>query len=152
MLEFTISSQLGIPPARLWSRFSMNWVNWELSPLLRMTIPGKWRFLPLADWDTGRPLFKSWILLFGMIPVDRHAFYLAGLHQGTGFHEHSSSLINRQWNHTRTIAPAGRGCILTDCVAVEGRFAFLTRRLFPLYQRIFNHRHRRLRDRYPIMN
>ena len=149
MLEFTISSTLNIPPARLWELLSMNGVNWELAPVIRMTVSGKWRFLPLAEWEPGHPLFKSWILLFGLIPVDRHTMCLAGLHQGVGFHEHSFSIINRQWNHTRTIAPSGRGCVLTDCVAVEGRMPFLTRCLFPIYQRIFHHRHRRLQNRYP---
>jgi ligand-binding SRPBCC domain-containing protein len=148
MLEFTIQSKLNAAPDKLWDNLSMDAVNQELWPLVKMTVPEAWRHRPIARWETGRLLLKSWILLFGFIPVDRHSFYLAEIQSGIKFRERSYSWMNREWNHTRTIAKTGPGCIVTDHIEVAGRIPLLTRFLFPVYKHIFRHRHRRLLQKF----
>ena len=66
----------------------MTGVNYELHPFIRMTTRERG---PLPAEVDGNVIFKSWLLLFGVVPLDRHALALAGVHQGVGFVEESSS-------------------------------------------------------------
>lgn len=132
----------------VWASTSMNSVNWELSPFVRMTAPREWRDYPPERWETGRLLFRSWVLLLGVLPVDRHSFRLKHIHAGEGFQENSSSWLNREWNHERKLLPAEGGCRVIDHVSVVGRFPLLTALLMPVYRFVFRHRHARLRKKY----
>jgi hypothetical protein len=148
MREFKITSELAIDPEAFWSACSMKSVNWELAPLVRMTSPTEWQNRPICKWVGGRDLFRSWILLFGFFPVDRHSFGLRETPQGLGFRESSSSWMNEEWNHERTILPSGHGCTVVDHVAFASRIPLVDACLSPVYQLIFRHRHRRLRKKY----
>jgi hypothetical protein len=148
MPEFTIQSNLNVDPNTFWAATSMQSVNWELAPIVRMTAPPEWTNCPLEQWEAGRDLFKSWVLLFGIIPVDRHSFRLREIIDGVGFRESSSSWINRRWNHDRTVVAREAGCTVTDHVAVAGRVPILRSCLMPVYKLVFRHRHRRLRRKY----
>ena len=55
---------------------TMSGVNAELRPLVRMTAPAPWATRPIFDWPEQKLLFTSWILLLGVLPIDRHAFSL----------------------------------------------------------------------------
>jgi hypothetical protein len=92
MREFNIKSDLAIEPSVFWSTTSMRSVNWELWPIVRMTSPKEWQNRPIDSWEGGVELFKSWILLFGLIPIDRHSFRLRNTPKGFRFNECSSSL------------------------------------------------------------
>lgn len=59
---------------RLLDGMTMEGVNAELWPLARMTALPKWRDRPILEWPTGQILFKSWVLLLGVLPIDRHVF------------------------------------------------------------------------------
>lgn len=69
---FEISSNLEISPEVVSELFTMKGVNRELSPLIRMTAPSEWSNKAIFEWPTGEVLFSSWILLFGILPIDRH--------------------------------------------------------------------------------
>ena len=148
MTEFSFRSDLTIEPSAFWSRMSMRAVNEELAPLVRMTVPAAWATCSLAQWQTGRVLFRSWILLFGIFPVDRQAVQMERIHDETGFLERSSSWMNRLWEHERTTEITPGGCVLVDRVKVLGRIPLAERLLTPTYKRIFEHRHQRLRALY----
>jgi hypothetical protein len=148
MPEFTVSSTLAVGPATLLEALTMESVNRELAPLVRMTAPPGWRRCAIGQWEAGRVLFSSWILLFGVVPIDRHTFRLERILPGEGFDEASSSWANRQWRHSRRIsAVPGRAeaCTVTDRVSVTGRLPWLTAVLMPTYRLVFRHRHARLR-------
>jgi hypothetical protein len=148
MKEFTIRSKLDVAPQAFWAATSMQSVNWELAPLVRMTAPPEWRDCALSQWQAGRPLFKSWILLFGILPVDLHSFRLEAIDPEGGFLEASSSWVNKAWRHERkTLAGAGQ-CTVVDHVRVLGRCAPLTALLMPVYKWVFRHRHARLRSKF----
>ena len=81
-------------------------INDELAPLLRMTVPRGLDRLDLHGLGPG-PLGRSWLLLFGLIPVDYDQLGLERIEPGRGFLERSTMLSQRLWEHERTIEPAG---------------------------------------------
>ncbi|NRF68219.1 hypothetical protein HLB44_14595 [Aquincola sp. S2] len=148
MPQFTMQSELAIAPDRFWSGMSMRAVNDELNPLVHMTAPPAWRDGPLEAWQTGRVLFRSWVLLFGWLPVDRHALQLQAIDPAGGFVEESTSWTHRRWRHERSTGATPRGCLLTDRVTVDSRVPGLAWALLPVYRAVFAHRHRRLLQGY----
>jgi hypothetical protein len=146
--SFEIRSDLAIEASEFWSKASLSSVNWELAPLVRLTSPPEWQHLPFADWRVGAELFQCWILLFGFLPIDRHMFRLRETSPEFGFREGSSSWINKEWNHDRTICAHERGCRVIDHVSVLSRVPVIAPLLMPIYRLIFRHRHRRLRQKY----
>ena len=154
MPGFEIESKLRVDVDSLANElFSMEAVNQELSPLVRMSVPSEWRNVPIRQWPCGEFLFKSWITLFGFLPVDLHFVRLSGVRE-TSFQETSSSLVNRHWNHERTISCRGNGSVrdngslIRDKVQYASRFSPLGYLLLPIYKWVFQHRHRRLKSKY----
>lgn len=146
--RFSRASDLGVAVDVMLATLTLNGVNAELSPLVRMTAPAAFAQRPLQEWPERQHLFNSWILLFGLLPVDRHAFYLHAVMPGKGFVETSSSTLNALWQHERTIIPLAAGCRVTDIVEYRCRLPLLGYLLKPLYKLVFWRRHRYLRSRY----
>ena len=142
------SSDLAVDVDVILATLTLNGVNAELSPLVRMTAPAAFAQRPLQEWPERQNLFISWILLLGVLPVDRHAFYLDSVTPGRGFVETSSSTLNALWQHERTIIPLAAGCRVTDVVEYRCRLPLLGYLLNPVYKLVFWHRHRYLRSRY----
>ncbi|MDC0661213.1 hypothetical protein [Marinobacter sp. SS21] len=145
---FNIESKLRVEASSL-SRdlFTMEAVNRELAPLLRMSAPDEWRQRPISSWPTGVRLFKSVISLFGLIPSDVHQFLFEEVGD-LGFRESSTSLMNKTWRHQRQIIPAGNAAIVRDTVEFSNRFRPMGVALKPVYERVFKRRHRYLRSTY----
>ena len=126
----------------------MEGVNAELRPLVRMTRPRR-----RARQDARRRrrsttvAFHSILLAFGVLPFDRHALRLVRVDPGRGFHERSTSLLQRRWDHVRTLVADGEGTLVTDRVTFEPRLG-PARLIAPLIEAIFRHRHRRLARRF----
>ena len=125
----------------------MEGVNEELMPLVRMTVPRRARGLTLADLKLGVHEHTSYLLAGGVIPFDAHFLCLEAIGERR-FLERSSSLLQRVWEHERTVIPAGDGCRVTDRVTFEPRLPGAARLGGPLVERIFRHRHRRLVGRF----
>jgi hypothetical protein len=126
-------------------------INHELRPLLRMTMPASLRGKTIEVVPLGEPLGRSWILLFGLVPVDYDNLGLAERGPGLRFLERSTMLSMNSWEHERTVTPAEDGCEITD------RLTFMLRRPLAavpgsdrlaraIVARLFAHRHRRLAD------
>lgn len=147
--EISVGSRLEAPPEVVWERvITADGVNDELRPLLRMTVPRGLEDFGIDDVELGRPLGRSWVLLFGFIPFDYDEICLERVESGHGFLERSRMLTQRSWEHERTIEPRDGGCELTDRVAWEPRLPLPGALLAPLIRAVFNHRHRRLRRRF----
>jgi hypothetical protein len=140
------ASTLAASPERVWrSVHTMNGVNAELSPWMRMTFPRGQGETPLEDAPLHTLLFQSWILLLG-IPVDRHALQLVEVEAVSGFVESSTSWTERHWVHARSLHPVGNmACRLEDRLVLTPRLPSLTPILVAIVTRVFRHRHRRLR-------
>lgn len=144
------SSFLPAPPQTVWDRIAtIEGINDEFAGLFRMTAPRDVREAGLGGVTVGRRICRSWILLFGVIPVDYDDITLVSLDPPHGFHERSPMLSNRLWEHRRTIADADGGCVLTDEIGYEPRIPLVPHAIAGrIYGAVFRLRHRRLRKRF----
>jgi hypothetical protein len=146
--EFSIGSLLRAEPEAVWERaMSAEGINAELGPLLRMTVPRGVESLDLHGLQPG-PLGRSWVLLFGLIPIDYDEIGLERIEPGRGFLERSRMLSQRLWEHERTIESAADGTTIVDRVAWEPRLPLPGRLLHPLFAAVFRHRHRQLQRHF----
>jgi ligand-binding SRPBCC domain-containing protein len=143
-----VSSLLEASPEAVWERISTpEGINDELRPWIRMTVPGG-RDLNLDSVEVGEPIGRSWVLAFGVLPVDYDEICLVELERGKGFLERSRMLSQRSWEHQRTLEPADGGTVVTDRISWEPRLPLPAGSLRPLFRAIFRHRHRRLRRNF----
>lgn len=132
-------------PEAVWERVtSFDGVNDELMPIARMTCPRELRRIDASVVPIGRPWFRSWILLFGVLPFDWDHLRIMAIEPGRGFHEDSTMLTQRRWVHRRTLDPAVGGTTVTDRIEFEPRLPLVGPALRMLFQAVFRHRHRRL--------
>lgn len=148
MPSFEIVSVLEVKADRLAKDLlTMEGVNYELSPWLQMSAPEEWQTKPIKHWPINRKLFKSWITLFGLIPVDLHAFKLIETNEN-GIKECSTSIINTYWKHERTILKFDTVSKVRDTLEFQPRLSWLAFILKPIYKSVFIHRHNKLKQRY----
>lgn len=146
MARSTLSfeSRLRASPERAWSwATSAAGILGELRPLARMTLPRGVGSILDVDVELGRPLARSWVLLFGVLPIDRSDLTLVELEEGRRFLERSPMLSMHLWQHERTIDPLPGGCRLTDRLTFEPRIGGPLAKW--LVTALFRHRHRVLR-------
>ncbi len=119
-----------------------------MSPLMRMTAPPGVTNLQALTFEPGKPIYRSWLLLFKFVPFDFSDFTLLEVEAGKGFVEQSTMGSMRLWRHVRRIDPSGNACILTDELTFEPRFAgFLANKIVRVF---FNHRHKQLRRHFGV--
>jgi ligand-binding SRPBCC domain-containing protein len=146
---FETSSRLAVDRERLWAEVStMQGVNFELAPWLRMSVPAEVRGKSLTDVRLGEVAFESWLLTLGFLPFDRHRLCLVEVEPGRGFVERSSSWLERIWQHERTLEAVAGGTEIRDRITFEPRIAVLTPVVGVIVARLFRHRHARLRSRF----
>ena len=144
-VTLTFESSLSVSRQQAWSwATSVAGITAELRPLLRMTVPQGISNILDVDVRLGRPLFRSWILLFCVLPIDRSALTLIELDDGYRFLEQSPMLSMKLWRHERTIEPRERGCTLTDRLEFQPRFAAGMTKWF--ITTVFTHRHEVIRQ------
>ena len=138
------TSNLKAGQSELWRWItSVEGISEEMSPLLRMTVPRGVTNLESLTIEIGRPMFRSWLLLFKVIPFDYSDFALEKVDPEVGFVEKSRMGSMRTWKHVRHISPCENGHRLTDELTFEPRFAgWLTNKIVTFF---FKHRHRQLK-------
>jgi hypothetical protein len=119
-----------------------------MRPYLRMTLPPGVEQLDPDNVEIGVPIGRSWILLFGLLPLDYDDVTLVRLEPGRGFLERSKMLSQRSWEHERTLEPVPAGCLVTDRVRWQPRLGLPGRPLRPVIGWFFRHRHKRLRRHF----
>lgn len=137
-------STLAADPETVWARItSFEHISEEMAPLLRMTVPKGVRDLATLSFQSGVPMFRSWICLGGWLPIDFSDLTLLSLTPGVGFVEQSRMASMRQWRHERTLTPVETGCRLRDTLIFQPRLGgFL---LVAFVKLFFTHRHNRLK-------
>ena len=141
-LEFR--SELRVSRDEAWNWItSFKGISAELWPVLRMSKPRSVQSVNDVSIEPGQPLFRSQIYLFGILPVDYSYLTLLEFQEGVGFIEQSPMGSMRLWRHERHIAEAKQGCIVTDTLTFEPRFA--ARLSTWAVKRLFTHRHAVLR-------
>jgi hypothetical protein len=137
-------SELSVTPERAWQwATSVKGIRAELHPILDMTAPGGVESSSEVNVELGKPLGRSWVLLFRVIPIDVTEVTLVELEPGHRFLERSPMASMRLWQHERIITPTASGSRLVDNLTFEPRvLGPLVRRLV---QAVFDNRHRVLR-------
>lgn len=143
--QFDISTQLRASPEAVWRHaISPAGVNREFRPLLRMTFPSN--LSDITDgWQPGRTLFRSWLLLLAVLPIEYDDFALVEVERGRRFLERSSLLTQRLWEHERVIEPMDGGCRITDRIRFTPRVPWLGAIFAFTFRAAFHLRHRNLR-------
>jgi ligand-binding SRPBCC domain-containing protein len=144
-VEVVTTSELRAPPEAVWARVaSLEGINYELGPWMRMTAPRGAELSP-ATVPLGQRWFRSWILLFGVVPFDYDDLCVERIDPGRGFLERSTMLSARRWEHERTLEPLkDDGTRLIDRVAFVPRLPATAAAHRAVIAAIFRHRHRRL--------
>ncbi|MEX2193878.1 MAG: DCC1-like thiol-disulfide oxidoreductase family protein [Thermoleophilaceae bacterium] len=150
MGSFSRSSLVAATPEEVWARIvTPEGVNHELGPLLRMTWPAEVESLEPSDVELGTRLFRSWVLLLGVIPVDYDDLVLVELEPGRRFLERSSMLTQRVWEHERTLEQVGESATrVTDRLGWEPRLGLPAGLFAPTFRAVFAWRHRRLGEHF----
>lgn len=149
MIKLSFESHLAAPASDVWARVTtMEGVNAELAPWVRMTYPEPGLSLERAGIPLGQTAFHSWLLAFGVLPFDRHALGLDRILPSRGFDERSHSWTQRKWIHRRRVFPTYEGCRIMDELEFEPRLAFAAPLMGTVVSALFRHRHRRLRKAF----
>ena len=144
------ASTLPAAAEAVWARaVTPEGINDELRPLMRMTMPRSMRGRTIEQVPLGERLGRSWILLFGLLPVDYDDLGLAERGPGFRFLERSTMLSMSAWEHERTVTPAPNGCQITDRLAFQLRSLLAVvpgsaRIAGAIVASLFAHRHSRL--------
>jgi hypothetical protein len=148
MVKFTKSVKLNVNKDLFFkSQFSIQGVNYELSPIIHMTASFEWNDRPLTEAPVNEKLFNSIILLYGFILIDIHHLSFKKIFKN-GFREASSSVLMKHWNHCRKIESFEQGCLLTDEISFSTRIPFSDVVIRPIYSFVFKHRHERLKRKF----
>ncbi len=143
----TVSSDLAADrPAVLAHIATLEGVNQELAPLLAMTAPPSFRGRSLFEAPIGEPLFRSWLLLGGALPVDFDHLAFESIDPESGFVELSVMLTMSPWRHERRVTSRNpSGSHLVDRLCFTPRLPGTGWLLAAIVKRVFQHRHARLR-------
>lgn len=109
-----------------------------------MSFPEQYRDLA-SSWAPGQRLFRSWILLAGILPVEYDDLTLVELEPGRRFLERSQLLSQRVWEHERVLTPHQGATRIEDRIRFEPRLAALAPLYLLLFRAVFRYRHWKLR-------
>ncbi|TXL57365.1 SRPBCC family protein [Aeromicrobium terrae] len=132
---------------QVWARVvTPEGINDEMRPWMTMTMPRAARGLTVETVPVGQPLGRAWLRLFGVVPFDYDHLTIAQLEPGRRFHEVSTMLSMRQWEHERTLTAVGDETEVRDRITFEPRLPVpgLAAILARVLRAFFGHRHRRL--------
>ena len=103
MCSLEFKSELCCSREKVWKGIStMKGVNKEFFPLLYMTSPDS--NLQISSSLVGiSPLFRSWLLLFGIFPIEFDLISFIQVKEEEKFEEKSSMLLIKEWNHKRDL-------------------------------------------------
>jgi hypothetical protein len=146
-ISIRFESKLLAPPERIWEWItSVKDISAEMWPFFRMTAPKNIKSLADVQIQPGVPMFRSYVFLFGFLPIDYSDMTLLELNPGIGFVEQSPMGSMKLWRHERHIAPCPSelgAFLLVDQLTFSPRMA---KRLVGWFIRlVFTHRHEVLR-------
>ncbi|WP_043307145.1 hypothetical protein [Pseudomonas sp. ML96] len=146
MIELRFESTLPTTPDTAWRWVTeVRGLRQEMRPWLWMSVPRHIHNLQDVTVEPGRPLFTSWLWLFGVLPLGTSRLTLISLTPTQGFVEQSPMTGMRLWRHARSLEPVAGGVRLVDQLTVDPLLPAPLVRLF--LRLLFNSRHRTLRRR-----
>jgi ligand-binding SRPBCC domain-containing protein len=138
------------PVAEVWSRVvTPEGINDELRPWLTMRMPASSRGMTVDTAPLGPVLGRAWLRLFGVVPVDYDRLSIVSREPERSFHEVSTMLSMRHWEHRRTLTPVDSSATrVRDVIVLVPRLRVMAPIVTPLVRALFAHRHRRLRRHF----
>jgi hypothetical protein len=128
---------------------TMRGVNDELGPFLRMTVPEELAARSIFEAEPGIRLFRSWVLLLGILPIDFDDLVLEEIDPDSGFIEQSTMGTMSRWRHERRVLARGEGgSTIRDHLTFEPTVRASGPVLELIVKALFTHRHRRLLKRF----
>jgi ligand-binding SRPBCC domain-containing protein len=143
------SSLVAAPSTVVWAWVvTPEGINDEFWPWLTMSMPAAASDLSIDTLELGQPIGRSWIRLFGVLPVDYDDLTIVEVEPGRRFLEQSRLFSAPEWQHERVVEPVDAASS-----RVTDRLTFVPRRGFGLLgpriiRLIFWYRHRRLLRRF----
>ncbi len=142
--SFILESKLTSSREKIWDWItSTKGISAELWPYLKMTIPRGITNITNLKINLGQRLFRSYVFLFGFLPIDYDDMTLIELENKVGFIEESPMGSMRMWRHERHIVECledSSVLILVDHITFEPRH--FSRFIASFIFRVFQHRHR----------
>jgi len=146
-ISLRFESTLHASRERVWEWISsVQGIQAEMWPWLRMTAPRSVRSLADVPFQPGVRMFRSFVFLFGVLPIDYSDLTLLELDAGSGFVEQSPMGSMKLWRHGRRVLPCDSdesSVRLVDQLTFRPRLARGLVRWF--IGRVFAHRHAVLR-------
>ena len=143
-ITLCFESTLAATPEQAWAWItSFEQIEKEMAPLLRMSVPKGFENLAADSFQPGVRLFRSWILLGGVLPVDFSDLTLLSMTPGVGFVEQSPMGSMKLWRHERMLHPVASGCRITDTLTFQPRLG--GRLTVAFIRRFFANRHKMLK-------
>ena len=148
VISLRFESELRTSSTHVWEWItSVDGISEEMWPFFRMTFPKGIRSLHDVQIKPGNRMFRSYVFLFGVLPIDFSDMTLLELDTGKGFIEQSPMGSMKLWRHERRIVPCSSD---TSVVLLVDRLTFqprMAQRLVGWFiQLVFHHRHKVLRD------
>jgi ligand-binding SRPBCC domain-containing protein len=141
-MQLKFESELKESPDNMWKWItSAEGINHELFPMLHMSSLSDFSTKKLNTIQLGVPITKSWLLLFGLLPIGISELTLVELHIGERFIEQSKMSFMKYWRHERMIAPHGTGTIIRDVLTFEP--IMLNKSCTFFIKRLFRNRHKK---------
>jgi len=148
-IEVEFVSELEAPLALVWDRVvRVSGANDELWPFAKMTRPAFEDRLTAPGPGFSLPPFRTWFLLFGVVPIARRSMQLEVLAEGR-FVETSTSWLTGTSRHERVATTgAGGSTVLADRLTIESRGKVMDAVMRAGITRTFRRRHRRLQRHF----
>lgn len=145
MFNLKFESCLKATPEQVWSSItSREGLNLEMMPLMRLTAPKG--FQTLGDIFPRKSNFRSWVLLFGFIPIDHTDLQLKSLTPLKGFVEESNMASMKYWRHERKIVALNENetSVIDELTFEPLRFKAISGFVI---KKFFEHRHKKLTNK-----
>lgn len=150
MKTLTFSTPLNAPQQVVWEwATSVQGIQNEMMPLMKMTMPKSVTSLSEVEPTLNEPLFRSWILLLGIIPVDYSYVTLIEYESGQSFVEESRMGQFRLWRHARRVDVCETNpdaCVIHDTLTFQPKCLIAIN--IWMVNTLFKHRHRQLKKRF----
>lgn len=149
-------SEIDCPIDRVWDCVTtQEGINAETGPYLKMTMPRQFKGQSIADVAPGTHIGKSFLLLFGILPIGVDDITITRIEPGRLFREESAMTGMRIWVHHRTLKPVGNKTIVTDEISLApqaplGLIPGWGRLITWVLSAFFAHRHRNLNRRLSV--
>lgn len=147
MFTLTFESKLTKSREEIWTWItSTKGISAEMWPLLRMTFPKHNHNLVDIEVIPGARLFRSYLFLFTVLPIDFLDLTLLELRDKQGFVEQSTMGLIKSWRHERFIesrSSENEDLFIVDRLSFEPRFGGVIVKW--IIKILFKHRHKVLR-------